>query len=73
MALERHRPEPLAHAPLPHHAAGPRRGLVEVVGRTGGAVAEDEVLGDAAAEGHAQAVLDVLLATASGAPRASSG
>ena len=48
--------EPLAHPVLGDHAAGDLAGLLDVVGRTGGGLVEDQFLGGPAAEQHGQLV-----------------
>ena len=53
---ELERAEPLAHAVLGDHAAGDRGGLLDVVGRAGGRLVEDQLLGGPAAEQHGQLV-----------------
>ena len=50
------RAQPLAHAVLGDHAAGDLGGLLDVVGRAGGRLVEDQFLGGAAAEQHGQLV-----------------
>ena len=61
LAAPRHRADRVAHAPLAHHAAGDAGGLFEVVGGAGVEMAEDDLLGDAAAHRLADRVLEVLL------------
>ena len=56
----RHRTDAIRHAPLAHHLAGELGVADEVVLRAGRLVAEDELLGDAAAEAHDERVDDVL-------------
>ena len=69
LLAERDRAELVAHAVLAHHAAGELGGLLDVVARAGGGVAEDQLLGGAAAEHHLQAVDAELLATSCAARR----
>ena len=55
------RAELLAHAVAHDHLLGGGRGLLEVVGGAGGDLAEHDLLGGAAAEGHGQRVHELLL------------
>ena len=48
--------QPLAHPVLGDHAAGDRAGLLDVVGRAGGRLVEDQFLRGPAAEQHGQLV-----------------
>src|ERR671912_1673610 len=52
--------DPLAHAVLGDHLAGHRRGLLDVVGGARRRVVEDDLLGDATAEGVGQLVEDLV-------------
>src|SRR2546423_269064 len=58
---ESQRPELLAHAPPADHRAGGAGGVVDVAGGPGAHLAEGELLGDAAAEHHAQLIHQLLL------------
>ena len=58
--LEAHEAHRLAHAELAHHAAGQVGRVEQIVLRAGGDLADGGLLGDAAAEQHHQAVLDLL-------------
>ena len=56
------RPEPLAHAPVGHHAAGELRGLVQVVLGPGAEFVEDQLLGRPPAQEEHQAGVQFALA-----------
>src|SRR5581483_1735499 len=62
LRAEGHRPELVAHAPLADHLAGELARALEVVAGAGRHVAEDELLGGAAAEEDREVVLELLAA-----------
>ena len=51
-----HRPQPVAHPVLHHHAPGDLGRLLDVVGGAGGWVGEDPLLGSAAPEQHGELI-----------------